>query len=371
MRRPRIVIAGGGTGGHIFPGLAVADALRELLPEVDVLWLGSRRGHESRLVTRHGLPIRYVAAARIVGGSPLARVWGLALIPVGVLQALWLFLTRRPAAVLGVGGYASAAGGVAARLLGVPLVIAEQNALPGRTNRKLGRFARTVAIAFEEARAYFPEGRCELTGNPVRAAVVSGSEADRENKAAASVLVFGRQPGRPLPQRKRPGPARAGGAGQRPAAPHSPPRRARPSSKSRRRATRTSASTASKPARSSTTWAAPTRTLTSSSAVRGRPRSPNCGPPADRPCSCPSPSQRTITRPPTARHSRTRGAALMVRQEAWDEAELAARLGSLFEGDTLREMGRRAAEQARPDAARAVARILRGHGGLSVGEEVA
>lgn len=187
----RVIIAGGGTGGHIFPGLAVADALRARAPELEVVWVGGTHGQEGRLVPAHGLTLHTVTAARIVGGSPVAKLRGAAAVPVGVLQALWLLLRLRPIAVLGVGGYASAAVGFAAWLLRIPLVLQEQNARPGRTNRSLGRFARRIAVAFDEARPYFPEGRTVLTGNPVRAAIRDLPPVATDPTAARRVLVVG------------------------------------------------------------------------------------------------------------------------------------------------------------------------------------
>ncbi len=205
MRRRVVLIAGGGTGGHIFPGLSVAAALERLDPQVEVVWLGARHGLESRLVPEHGLRFYEVRARRVVGGSLWARLCGLATLLVGLLGAARVLRRLRPTVVLGVGGYASAAGGLMAALFRIPLVIQEQNALPGRTNRFLGRFARSVAVAFEEAEAHFPAGRAVRTGNPVRTDIAAdgGLEAWRElleevpddaapvDERPLRVLVFG------------------------------------------------------------------------------------------------------------------------------------------------------------------------------------
>ncbi len=156
-----IVIMAGGTGGHVFPALSVARELRER--DVSVSWLGTRRGIESRLVPAAGLPINYVRVSGVRGkglGDKLAA-------PIQLLRALWESLAilrrERPDAVLGMGGFASGPGGLAARLLGIPVVIHEQNAVAGTTNRLLAKWARRIMQAFPDT---LPGG--EWCGNPVR-----------------------------------------------------------------------------------------------------------------------------------------------------------------------------------------------------------
>ncbi len=369
MSKKLVVIAGGGTGGHIFLGLAVAEAIRALRSDVEVIWLGSRRGHEGRIVPRHDVPIRFVSAARIVGGSPLARAWGFLLVPVGVLQALWLFLVRRPAAVLGVGGYASAAGGVAARVLGIPLIIAEQNALPGRTNRKLGRFARKIAIAFEEARSFFPKERCVLTGNPVRAALVANDDASSSDRSARSVLVFGGSQGARFLNENVPsllarvadtfdtklhivhqtGPAELETTTKR---------YAELGLEADTRAFIEDMGSAYADAelvvcRSGATTIAELRAA---------------GLPA---VLVPFPYAADDHQAANAKALVSDGAAIMVRKEAWSEETLAEHVVTLLSNDELVDMGRRAAEHARPQASRDVAElVLRAGRVLKDGEEL-
>lgn len=158
----------GGTGGHIFPALAVADRLREL--GVPVLWLGSRRGLENRLVPKAGYRLFPIAVSGLRGKV----LWGWLLAPGRLLwaigQALWVFMSNRPAAVLGMGGFASGPGGVAAWLLRIPLLIHEQNAIAGLTNRLLSRVATRVMEAFPGT---FSAVRKPLhIGNPVRPEIV-------------------------------------------------------------------------------------------------------------------------------------------------------------------------------------------------------
>ena len=163
----RVVIAGGGTGGHVFPGLAVARELRSL--DVEVHWLGARRGLEAELVPERGLPITLVDLEGIHARNPAAAARAVALLPRAVITALRAVLRLGPTAVVGVGGYASAAGLGAAGLLGIPSVLQEQNSIPGWTNRFLAPFADLICCGFEDAVGAFPSMPAEWTGNPVRA----------------------------------------------------------------------------------------------------------------------------------------------------------------------------------------------------------
>jgi UDP-N-acetylglucosamine--N-acetylmuramyl-(pentapeptide) pyrophosphoryl-undecaprenol N-acetylglucosamine transferase len=161
-----VVIAGGGTGGHIFPGLAVARVLRAR--EVDVHWLGARRGLEAELVAERGIPITLVDLEGVQARNPAAAVRALTMLPRAIASAVRTLLDLRPLAVVGVGGYASAAGLMAAGLLGRPIVLQEQNSVPGWTNRFLAPFSDLVCCGFEDAVKAFPSLPAEWTGNPVR-----------------------------------------------------------------------------------------------------------------------------------------------------------------------------------------------------------
>jgi len=155
------MIMAGGTGGHVFPALAVADRLRAL--GTDVFWIGTRQGLEARVVPEHGLRMEWIEV-RGLRGNGLVR-WLSA--PFSIARAIYesvrIVRRNRPTAVLGMGGFVSGPGGVASRLLGVPLVIHEQNALAGMTNRWLARIATRVMAAFPGS---LPDA--EVCGNPVR-----------------------------------------------------------------------------------------------------------------------------------------------------------------------------------------------------------
>ena len=161
------LIAAGGTGGHLYPGIAVADELKRRDASLRVVFAGTRRGLETRLVPRAGYELALLPVLPLNGVGLLRMLQGLALLPWSLLRAAALVLRLRPAAVLGVGGYASGPVALAAAWLGVPTVILEPNARPGFTNRALGPFVTRAACAYEDARRSFGD-KAVITGNPVR-----------------------------------------------------------------------------------------------------------------------------------------------------------------------------------------------------------
>jgi len=163
----RILIAAGGTGGHLFPGIAVADELRRREPTLDVVFVGTPRGLESRIVPRSGYPLVLLPVLPLNGVGWLRLLRGLAALPLAGIKATALLLRRRPLSVLGVGGYAGGPLLLMAALLGIRTVILEPNARPGFTNRMLRPFATRAACAWEDAMRWFG-ARAVLTGNPVR-----------------------------------------------------------------------------------------------------------------------------------------------------------------------------------------------------------
>ena len=171
----KIMIAGGGTGGHVYPGIAVAEQLVRLRPNAEVVFVGGRRGLEAHAVPESGFRIRFV----LTRGFPRRAWWrwpvALLANAVGLVQALWVVASERPDAVLGTGGYVSGPVAMAAWLLGRPLLLQEQNSIPGLANRWLARVADEVHLSFTEARAYFKrKDNLKVTGNPVRAHILGG-----------------------------------------------------------------------------------------------------------------------------------------------------------------------------------------------------
>jgi UDP-N-acetylglucosamine--N-acetylmuramyl-(pentapeptide) pyrophosphoryl-undecaprenol N-acetylglucosamine transferase len=162
-----IVIAGGGTGGHLFPGLAVAAELTRL--GTPLSWLGAHRGLEAARVPEAGILLRLLAVSGAVSRSPAAQLAAAGRVVPAVAQALAHLLRRQASAVLAVGGYASVPGALAAGALGIPVVLQEQNAFPGLANRLLAPWSVAIACGFEGAVASFPSLPARWTGNPVRA----------------------------------------------------------------------------------------------------------------------------------------------------------------------------------------------------------
>jgi UDP-N-acetylglucosamine--N-acetylmuramyl-(pentapeptide) pyrophosphoryl-undecaprenol N-acetylglucosamine transferase len=164
-----ILLAGGGTGGHIFPALALADAIRKAEPDADVRFVGTARGLETKYVPAAGYPLELVPSAQVTGRGLWRGLTGMATGLRGIWVARGQLQAHRPDLVIGVGGYASVGAVAAAVTLGIPTALLEPNARPGRANRLLGRFASRVFVAFEDAIPFFPAGRALLTGRPVRA----------------------------------------------------------------------------------------------------------------------------------------------------------------------------------------------------------
>jgi UDP-N-acetylglucosamine--N-acetylmuramyl-(pentapeptide) pyrophosphoryl-undecaprenol N-acetylglucosamine transferase len=168
-RQACIAIMAGGTGGHVFPALAVAETLRA--QGMEVFWIGTRRGMESRLVPEHGFQIEWIRISGLRGKGMAQRLAGPFKLLAALRQARAILRRRRPDLVLGMGGFASGPGGLAARLLGLPLIVHEQNSVPGMTNQWLARLAARVCEAFPGS---FPVARRAIaTGNPVRAAIAA------------------------------------------------------------------------------------------------------------------------------------------------------------------------------------------------------
>jgi UDP-N-acetylglucosamine--N-acetylmuramyl-(pentapeptide) pyrophosphoryl-undecaprenol N-acetylglucosamine transferase len=163
-----IVIAGGGTGGHVFPGLAIAGELRRRDPSREILFLGADSGLETRLVPQAGFTLKTFRLGGIAGRSSTQRVAAVARAFSAVVRCSAMFVKRRPSVVVGVGGFVSGPAMTAALALRVPTMIQEQNAVPGLTNRWLGRWVDRIALSFPGSQAAFG-GSGTVTGNPVRA----------------------------------------------------------------------------------------------------------------------------------------------------------------------------------------------------------
>jgi UDP-N-acetylglucosamine--N-acetylmuramyl-(pentapeptide) pyrophosphoryl-undecaprenol N-acetylglucosamine transferase len=192
----RIMVAGGGTGGHLFPGLAVVEELRRRVPGIEVQFVGTARGIEARFLPSRGEALELLEVTPLKGQGVGARFKSLTRIPTAMRKASSLMREFEPDLVLGVGGYASGPVLLAASLSGRPTALLEQNAQVGMTNRILSRFVDRAYITFEQTEEVFGKRKSRLTGNPVRQEFVEHARlalADPEGfeSRARTLLVLG------------------------------------------------------------------------------------------------------------------------------------------------------------------------------------
>jgi UDP-N-acetylglucosamine--N-acetylmuramyl-(pentapeptide) pyrophosphoryl-undecaprenol N-acetylglucosamine transferase len=191
MTSLRVLIAGGGTGGHLYPGIAVARELLRRLPDARITFAGTARGIEARVIPREGFELDTLRSAGLKATSLTARVRGLLLIPLSGLDAWSILSKRSPHLVIGVGGYSSGPVMAMAVLRGIPTLLLEQNAVPGLTNRLLAPVVSAAAVTFESTASYFGR-RAIVAGNPVRAEFVSEHAAPGvRDPGPPRVLIFG------------------------------------------------------------------------------------------------------------------------------------------------------------------------------------
>lgn len=188
----RLLIAGGGTGGHLFPGVAIAEELRAREPDAQVKFVGTRRGIEARVLPDLGWDLEFIEVSGLKTVGALGVVKGLFRLPRALWQARRIVKQFRPDAVIGVGGYASGPVVLAAKLRGIPTAICEQNSIPGLTNKMLGKVAKNVFLSFDESKRFFKPAKIVMSGNPVRRELVQKLlAAAPESRDAVHVLVVG------------------------------------------------------------------------------------------------------------------------------------------------------------------------------------
>lgn len=189
------MIAGGGTGGHLFPGVAVVEEVLARDPDAAVQFVGTARGIEARVVPELGHDLALISVRGIKTKGIWGAIRGLFSVPRSLWQSRKLVKAFRPDVVLGVGGYASGPLVLMAHLMGVPTAILAQDSIPGLTNKILGKLARRIFLAFEETRKHFAAAKIEMSGNPIRAqirAALSDENADDESDAdVVRLFVFG------------------------------------------------------------------------------------------------------------------------------------------------------------------------------------
>ncbi|HEY7726182.1 MAG TPA: undecaprenyldiphospho-muramoylpentapeptide beta-N-acetylglucosaminyltransferase [Anaeromyxobacteraceae bacterium] len=187
----RMLVAGGGTGGHVFPGVALAEEVVGRHPENDVIFVGTPRGLEAAVVPAAGFPIELVEIRGLKGKGLRGVLGGLLLLPGALWRCIGVLRRWQPDVVVGVGGYASGPVVLAARLLGIPSAVQEQNAFPGITNRILGRLVDAAFTAFPEAGRHFPRRKVFQLGNPIRRMLLENYVRPSAAHERLRVLVFG------------------------------------------------------------------------------------------------------------------------------------------------------------------------------------
>ncbi|MEW6220077.1 MAG: undecaprenyldiphospho-muramoylpentapeptide beta-N-acetylglucosaminyltransferase [Thermodesulfobacteriota bacterium] len=187
----RVLLTGGGTGGHLFCGIALAERLAQRQPAAEVLFLCTERPLDAEALARAGLPHQALACRPLKGMALRSLLAAVAGLPAAVLAAWRVMRAFGPEVAVGVGGYVTGPVLVAARLAGIPTAIHEQNAVPGLTNRWLGRLVDRIFVSLPGSERQFAAGRTLLTGNPVRPALIAAAGQPREKAPGATLLVLG------------------------------------------------------------------------------------------------------------------------------------------------------------------------------------
>ena len=190
MSKRNIVIAGGGTGGHIYPGIAIARAIQKVDPSVQIHFVGTSQGLESKIVPREGFPLHLIESGQLNVKSPIKKLKTLMRIPYGLWQSVRLLMQLKPLYVIGVGGYASGPFVLAASLIGFNTAIWEPNAMPGMANRLLSRFVDKCFVVFAESKKFLKNASVIQAGMPVRQEIEDAVHlGDKDHKF--HLLAFG------------------------------------------------------------------------------------------------------------------------------------------------------------------------------------
>ncbi|HEX9051238.1 MAG TPA: undecaprenyldiphospho-muramoylpentapeptide beta-N-acetylglucosaminyltransferase [Anaeromyxobacter sp.] len=187
----RMLVAGGGTGGHVFPGIALAEEVVTRHPANDVVFVGTARGLEATVVPQAGFPIELIDVKGLKGKGLLATLRNLLLLPLAFVQSFAILRKWRPDVVVGVGGYASGPVVLVAWLMRIPTAVQEQNAIAGFTNRVLGRIVQAAFTAFPEAVRQFPRRKVFQLGNPIRKTLMDNYMMPGARHERPQLLVFG------------------------------------------------------------------------------------------------------------------------------------------------------------------------------------
>ncbi len=191
-----VVFTGGGTGGHVFPALAIAHELKKAIDDVRITFVGTAKGIEAKIIPKEGYDIRFITSEGLVGKNVFKRVRSILKIPLSLKDSFRILKDVKPELVFGVGGYSSGPMILCAKLMGISTIIHEQNSIPGLTNKVVGKFVDTIAVTYHESTKFFPKEKTYFTGNPVREEILKGNR-DRGYKAFSlekdlfTIFVFG------------------------------------------------------------------------------------------------------------------------------------------------------------------------------------
>jgi len=195
VSKVKVIIVGGGTGGHLYPGIALAQEFKRKDADNQILFVGTRRGLEQAIVPREGFALKTLWIDGLVGMPWHKVLMGLLKLPIALLQSFKILVNFRPHLVVGVGGYVTGPFMLAAFLWRVPQLIQEQNVFPGTTNRILAYLVDRIAISFARSEAYFPSKKVQLTGNPIRQEFLGGTKNGSRSSHSLGrtfhLLVFG------------------------------------------------------------------------------------------------------------------------------------------------------------------------------------
>lgn len=187
----KVIIAGGGTGGHVFPALAIAEELMERDVNNNILFLGTEKGMESKLVNKRGFELKFIRSAPIMGKGLWHKIKAVIISFLGLFDSVAIITRFRPDAVVGVGGYVSGPVMISSFILRVPRVICEQNSIPGFTNRLLSHFVDKIFISFECSRRYFSDSKVILSGNPVQKKIAQAKRKATKFPEELRILILG------------------------------------------------------------------------------------------------------------------------------------------------------------------------------------
>ena len=193
----RLLVAGGGTGGHLFPGVAVAEELLRLDPDSEILFVGTERGIESRVLPELGFRLEHIEVSGIKTVGLVGAIRGAIRVPGALFQSRRIIKEFKPDVVIGVGGYASGPVVLAAKWMRIRTAILEQNSIPGMTNRILGKVAKRIFLSFAHTQRFFKARKSELIGNPIRRQILEAlggdapADAAKDRQEPLRLFVFG------------------------------------------------------------------------------------------------------------------------------------------------------------------------------------